>query len=47
MAVAHQVVVNCMRYLLEHMDEPRSFGIDGHGSVPYFDSTPGTSWSRC
>ena len=32
--VAHQVIVNCMRYLIEHMDEKRILDIDREGDVP-------------
>ena len=32
--VAHQVIVNCMRYLLEHMDEQQILDIDRQGDVP-------------
>jgi broad specificity phosphatase PhoE len=32
--VAHQVIVNCMRYLLEHMDEREILDIDRQGDVP-------------
>jgi broad specificity phosphatase PhoE len=32
--VAHQVIVNCMRYLVEHMDEHQILGIDSEGDVP-------------
>jgi broad specificity phosphatase PhoE len=32
--VAHQVIVNCFRYLLEHMDEKKILGIDKAGDVP-------------
>jgi broad specificity phosphatase PhoE len=32
--VSHQVVVNCMRYLIEHMDEAQILGIDKLGDVP-------------
>ena len=32
--VAHQVTVNCMRYLLEHLDEARILGIDRLADVP-------------
>ncbi|NMM79636.1 histidine phosphatase family protein [Acidovorax sp. SRB_14] len=34
LVVAHQVIVNCMRYLLEHMDEQQILGIDRQGDVP-------------
>lgn len=34
LVVAHQVIVNCMRYLLEHMDERRILDIDRQGDVP-------------
>jgi broad specificity phosphatase PhoE len=32
--VAHQVIVNCLRYLLEQMDEQRILEIDRQGDVP-------------
>jgi broad specificity phosphatase PhoE len=32
--VAHQVTVNCMRYLLEQLDEGRILAIDRRGDVP-------------
>ena len=32
--VAHQVVVNCMRYLVEEMDEAQILGIDRKGDIP-------------
>ena len=32
--VAHQVTVNCLRYLVERMDEARILGIDRKGDVP-------------
>lgn len=34
MIVAHQVIVNCMRYLLEGMDEKTILDIDREGDVP-------------
>ena len=34
LVVAHQVTVNCMRYLVEHMDEQQILGIDRQGDVP-------------
>ncbi|MGJ7546795.1 histidine phosphatase family protein [Variovorax sp. LT1R16] len=34
LVVAHQVIVNCMRYLLEHMDEQQILEIDRQGDVP-------------
>jgi broad specificity phosphatase PhoE len=34
MVVAHQVIVNCMRYLLEHMDEQQILEVDRRGDVP-------------
>lgn len=34
MIVAHQVIVNCMRYLLEGMDEQTVLDIDRQGDVP-------------
>jgi 2,3-bisphosphoglycerate-dependent phosphoglycerate mutase len=33
LVVAHQVVVLCMRYLLENMDEARILAIDAEGDV--------------
>jgi broad specificity phosphatase PhoE len=32
--VSHQVIVNCFRYLLEHLDERAILDIDAHGDVP-------------
>ena len=32
--VGHQVIVNCMRYLIECMDEAQILGIDKMGDVP-------------
>ena len=32
--VAHQVIVNCFRYLLECMDETKILGIDREADVP-------------
>lgn len=32
--VAHQVIVNCFRYLLEHLDEATILGIDREADVP-------------
>lgn len=32
--VAHQVIVNCMRYLIEQMDEQQILDIDRQGDVP-------------
>ena len=32
--VAHQVIVNCMRYLLERLDEAQILAIDRIGDVP-------------
>ena len=32
--VAHQVIVNCLRYLIEHLDEQRILDIDRQGDVP-------------
>lgn len=32
--VAHQVIVNCFRYLLEHLDEPQILEIDRAADVP-------------
>ncbi|RYF38078.1 MAG: histidine phosphatase family protein, partial [Comamonadaceae bacterium] len=32
--VAHQVIVNCMRYLIEQMDEGEILAIDRLGDVP-------------
>jgi len=34
MIIAHQVIVNCMRYLLEGMDEQTILDIDRQGDVP-------------
>ena len=34
LVVAHQVIVNCMRYLLEHMDERSILDVDRQGDVP-------------
>jgi broad specificity phosphatase PhoE len=34
LVVAHQVIVNCMRYLLEGMDEAQILAIDRLGDVP-------------
>ncbi|HSW20294.1 MAG TPA: histidine phosphatase family protein [Ramlibacter sp.] len=34
LVVAHQVIVNCMRYLLEELDEKAILGIDRLGDVP-------------
>jgi broad specificity phosphatase PhoE len=34
LVVAHQVIVNCLRYLLEHMDEKQILDIDRQGDVP-------------
>jgi broad specificity phosphatase PhoE len=34
LVVGHQVIVNCMRYLLEHMDEQQILEIDRQGDVP-------------
>lgn len=34
LVVAHQVIVNCLRYLLEQMDEQRVLEIDRQGDVP-------------
>lgn len=34
MIVAHQVIVSCMRYLLEGMDEQTILDIDREGDVP-------------
>jgi len=34
LVVAHQVIVNCMRFLLEHMDEQQILAIDRQGDVP-------------
>ena len=34
LAVAHQVIVNCMRYLFEQMDEATILGIDRLGDIP-------------
>jgi broad specificity phosphatase PhoE len=32
--VAHQVIVNCFRYLLERLDEDAILAIDRDGDVP-------------
>ncbi len=32
--VSHQVVVNCFRYLIEHLDETQILAIDSEGDVP-------------
>jgi broad specificity phosphatase PhoE len=34
LVVGHQVIVNCMRYLIERMDEAQILGIDKMGDVP-------------
>ncbi|RYF69670.1 MAG: histidine phosphatase family protein, partial [Comamonadaceae bacterium] len=34
LVVAHQVIVNCLRYLLEQLDEPQILEIDRQGDVP-------------
>jgi broad specificity phosphatase PhoE len=34
LVVAHQVIVNCMRYLLENLDEQQILAIDRLGDVP-------------
>jgi broad specificity phosphatase PhoE len=34
LVVGHQVIVNCMRYLIECMDEEQILGIDKMGDVP-------------
>ena len=34
LVVAHQVIVNCMRYLIEQMDEKTILDIDRQGDVP-------------
>ncbi|MDM0035684.1 histidine phosphatase family protein [Variovorax sp. J22P271] len=34
LVVAHQVIVNCMRYLLERLDENKILEIDRQGDVP-------------
>lgn len=34
LVVAHQVIVNCMRYLIERMDEQQILDIDRQGDVP-------------
>ena len=34
LVVAHQVTVNCLRYLLENMDEAQILDIDRRGDVP-------------
>ncbi len=48
LVVAHQVIVNCLRYLLERLDEQRILEIDRAGDVPNcavtlyeFDATAG------
>jgi broad specificity phosphatase PhoE len=32
--VGHQVTVNCLRYLLERLDEPAILEVDRNGDVP-------------
>ena len=39
LVVAHQVIVNCMRYLLESMDEAQILAIDRLADVPNFGVT--------
>ena len=34
LVVAHQVIVNCMRYLMENLDEKQILDIDRQGDVP-------------
>ena len=34
LVVAHQVIVNCMRYLIEQMDEATILGLDRLGDIP-------------
>lgn len=34
LVVGHQVIVNCMRYLIENLDESQILGIDRGGDVP-------------
>jgi len=34
LVVAHQVIVNCMRYLIENLDEAKILAIDKMGDVP-------------
>ena len=34
LVVGHQVIVNCVRYLIEHMDEQQILEIDRQGDVP-------------
>ena len=34
LVVAHQVIVNCMRYLIEHLTEAQILAIDREGDVP-------------
>jgi broad specificity phosphatase PhoE len=34
LVVGHQVIVNCMRYLVEHMDEAQILAIDRLGDIP-------------
>ena len=34
LVVAHQVIVNCMRYLIDNLDEDQILGIDRLGDVP-------------
>jgi broad specificity phosphatase PhoE len=34
LVVAHQVIVNCMRYLIENLDEAQILAIDKLGDVP-------------
>jgi broad specificity phosphatase PhoE len=34
LVVAHQVIVNCMRYLVENLDEAQILAIDREGDVP-------------
>ncbi len=34
LVVGHQVIVNCLRYLLERLDEPAILAIDRDNDVP-------------
>ena len=52
--VAHQVIVNCMRYLLERLDEAQILTIDRRADVPNcgvtsyeFDPPPAATASSC
>ena len=44
--VAHQVIVNCLRYLLEHMDEKQILEIDRQGDVPNCAVTSYRAWQQ-